>query len=125
MTYTPPSPEQQDRNYTVLATFLNIIVLIPALIFYFGFRDRGPLISAQSKENLNWTIGMAILAIGAPIVSAIIGWIPILGWLIAFLLAIVTWLAWIINIVFSIIGGVRLAGGASFYKYPFTIQFVR
>jgi hypothetical protein len=40
-----PFSEAEDKQYATLATFLNIILLIPALIFYFAFKDRGPRIA--------------------------------------------------------------------------------
>jgi len=113
-----PFSEAEDKQYTVLATFLNIILLIPALIFYFAFKDRGPRISEQAKENLNWTINISIIAIAAIILSVI----PLIG--IIFLL--VYFAALIVNLVFSIIGGVKLnSGEVATYKYPFAVRIIK
>lgn len=125
---TPAAPftEAEDKQYTVLATFLNIILLIPALVFYLGFRGRGPRLDAQSKENLNWTIGITILVVGTAILSAILGFIPIIGVIFGLLLGLVGWAAWIVNIIFSIIGGVKLSGNqVATYTYPYTVKFIK
>ncbi len=121
-----PFTEAEDKQYSVLATFLNIILLIPALIFYFAFKDRGPRIAEQSKENLNWTINIVIVVVAAAILSAILGFIPIIGLIFGILLTLVGWAAWIVNIIFSIIGGVKLnSGEVATYKYPFAVRIIK
>jgi uncharacterized Tic20 family protein len=121
-----PFTEAEDKQYATLATFLNIIPLIPALIFYFGFKDRGPRIGEQSKENLNWTLNVVVIGFAAGILSAIFGFIPFVGWIIALLLTLVGWAVWIINLIFSIIGGVQLSGGqVANYRYPFAVRVIK
>jgi uncharacterized Tic20 family protein len=116
---TPAAPftEAEDKQYSTLATFLNIILLIPGLIFYFAFASRGPKIGAQSKENLNWTITVT----GAYIILLILGIIPFLG----ILFVILAWLVGVANLVFSIIGGVKVSGTGEFYKYPFSLKLFK
>jgi len=113
-----PFTEAEDKQYTTLATFLNIIILIPALIFYFAFKDRGPRINEQAKENLNWTINIAVIAI-ACFILGLIPFIGILFWLIYFA-------ALIVNLIFSIIGGVALSNGSkTTYRYPFAVRLIK
>jgi uncharacterized Tic20 family protein len=111
-----PFTPAEDKQYATLATFLNIIFLIPALIFYLAFKDRGPMINQQSKENLNWSIN----ATGALIICIILQIIPFIGLL--FLLLYIAVL--ILNLIFSIIGGTKVNAG-EFYKYPFAIRFIK
>lgn len=121
-----PFTEAEDKQYAVLATFLNIILLIPALIFYFAFKDRGPRIAEQSKENLNWTINITVIAVAAWILQVIFAFIPFVGWVIALLLGLVAWAALIVNLIFSIIGGVRLSNGqVASYRYPFAVRIIK
>ena len=128
MSRIPPSSapfsSSDDKLYATLATFLNIIPLVPALIFYFGFKDRGPKISAQSRENLNWTIGVTAALLAISIVSSIFGFIPFIGAIVGFLLTLASWAVWVVNLIFSIIGGVRVSQGG-LYNYPWTYRFVR
>ncbi|MDQ1545104.1 MAG: uncharacterized protein QOH69_8 [Actinomycetota bacterium] len=112
-----PFTEAEDKQYSTLATFLNIILLIPGLIFYFAFASRGPKIGAQSKENLNWTI----TATGAYIILLILSIIPFVG----ILFVVLAWLVGVANLVFSIIGGVKVSNTGEFYKYPFSLKLFK
>lgn len=128
MSQTPPpsapfSPSA-DKQYATVATFLNIIPLIPALIFYFGFKDRGPRIGAQSRENLNWTLGVTIALFAVSIASTILSFLPFIGGLLVLLLNFVSWAVWVLNLIFSIVGGVKVNQG-DIYSYPWSYRFVR
>jgi uncharacterized protein len=120
-----PFTEAEDKQYATLATFLNIILLIPAIVFYAAFRTRGPKIGEQSKENLNWTINISILVVGGWILAIIFGFIPFVGWILSILLTLVVWAASIVNLIFSIIGGVKLSNGEAGYRYPFAVRFIK
>jgi uncharacterized protein len=128
LSYTPPSrpplSASDDQLYATLATFLNIIPLVPALVFYLAFRHRGAKIGAQSTENLNWTIGVTIALVAINIASGILAFIPFLGGVLGFLLGIVAFAVWVLNLVFSIIGGVKVIQGG-LYTYPWSYRFVR
>ncbi len=115
-----PFTEAEDKQYTTLATFLNIILLIPALIFYFAFGNRGPKIKEQSKENLNWTINVTGLLIVLEIISAILSFTII----IPLLFGLVIWALLIINLIFSILGGVKNNNG-ELYRYPVNIRWIK
>ena len=112
-----PFTEAEDKQYSTLATFLNIIFLIPALIFYFAFKDRGPKIGVQSKENLNWTINATALYI----ICLILQVIPFIG-LLFFLLALAVG---IVNLIFAILGGVKLNNTGETYRYPVNIRWIK
>jgi uncharacterized Tic20 family protein len=112
-----PFTEAEDKQYSTLATFLNIILLIPALVFYFGFKDRGPKIGEQSKENLNWTINVTALYI----ICFILELIPFIG----LLFLILTFALGIINLIFAIIGGLKLSNTGETYRYPVNIRWIK
>jgi uncharacterized Tic20 family protein len=121
-----PFTEAEDKQYATLATFLNILGLIPALIFYFGFKDRGPRIGEQSKENLNWTINIAVIVVAAYILAIIFGFIPFVGLILAPLLFLVAGAAGVVNLIFSIIGGVKLSNNeVQTYRYPFAVRVIK
>lgn len=119
----PLSPDD-DKLWASLSHFLNIIPLIPAIIIFVVFRGRGPRVTVESKEALNWTINVTGIVIIAQIVAAIIGIIPIIGGIIAVLIGIVIWVLLVVNLIFAIIGGVRVQGGGS-YKYPVNYYWVK
>jgi uncharacterized Tic20 family protein len=115
-----PFTEAEDKQYATLATFLNIILLIPGLIFYFAFGNRGPKIKQQSKENLNWTINVT----AAYIILLIIGYATLFFY-IGILFILIAYLVALANLIFAIVGGVKVNGTGEFYKYPVNIRWIK
>jgi uncharacterized protein len=115
-----PFTEAEDKQYSTLATFLNIILLIPGLIFYFAFGTRGPKIKAQSKENLNWTIN----ATAAYIILLIIGYATLFFY-IGILFIVLAYIVAILNLVFAIVGGVKVNSTGELYRYPLNIRWIK
>jgi len=111
-----PLTEAEDRQWASFAHFGNIILLIPALIIYLVFKDRGPKVAVEGKEALNWTINVT----GAWIILAILSIIPFLGLIFSILLFALA----IVNIIFAILGGVKVNGGGS-YRYPVNIRWIK
>lgn len=111
-----PLTEAEDRQWASFAHFGNIILLIPALIIYLVFKDRGPKVAVEGKEALNWTINVT----GAWIILAILSVIPFIGLLFSLLLLALA----IVNIIFAILGGVKVNGGGS-YRYPVNIRWIK
>ncbi|HEY4226313.1 MAG TPA: DUF4870 domain-containing protein [Pseudolysinimonas sp.] len=111
-----PLTEAEDKQWASFAHFGNIILLIPALIIYLVFKDRGPKVAVEGKEALNWTINVT----GAWIILAILSVIPFIGLLFSILLLALA----VINIIFAILGGVKVNGGGS-YRYPVNIRWIK
>lgn len=119
-----PLSAADDRLWGSLAHFLNIILLIPALIIYLVFKDRGTITRTEGKEALNWTINVSGALVAINIVNAIFGFIPILGAIVAILLGFISFAIIVVNVIFSIMGGVRVNAGGS-YRYPFNIRWIK
>jgi uncharacterized Tic20 family protein len=116
-----PLSQSDDKLWASLAHFGGVLNFIPPLIIWLIFKDRGPLTNQEGKESLNYQITIAIAWVAYSIVAVILGFIPIIGGLIATIL----WLAVLAaQLVFPIIGGVKVQGGAS-YRYPFAIRFIK
>ena len=111
-----PLTEAEDKQWASFAHFGNIILLIPALIIYLVFKDRGPKVAVEGKEALNWTINVTALWIIFEILS-VIPFLGIIFLILAFALAVV-------NIIFAILGGVKVNGGGS-YRYPVNIRWIK
>ncbi|WP_111718910.1 DUF4870 domain-containing protein [Homoserinimonas sp. OAct 916] len=121
----PLSPAD-DKQWAMFAHFGGILWILPSLIIYLVFKDRGALTRQESKEALNWQItfigSYIILWIIVAILSAILifsgGWVivNILGWL--------PWLLYIANVVFSIMGGVKVNQGGA-YRYPVSLRLIK
>ncbi len=119
-----PLTEAEDKQWASFAHFGNIILLVPALIIYLVFKDRGPRVAVEGKEALNWTINVTAIVVIGNIVNLILGFIPVIGWIIALLILIIIWAVIIVNIIFAILGGVKVNGGGS-YRYPVNIRWIK
>lgn len=125
MTDTPPPPppqgastsgaalsESEDRQWASFAHLGGIIGLLPSLIIYLVFKDRGSFTRHESKEALNFQI----TAIGAEIVAII---------LIAVLIGFLVWPAVVIaRIAFSVLAFLKAKDGVA-YRYPVAIRLVK
>ena len=111
-----PLTEAEDKQWASFAHFGNIILLVPALIIYLVFKDRGPKVAVEGKEALNWTINVTALYI----IFFILSFIPFVG-----LITVILNLALgVVNIIFAILGGVKVNGGGS-YRYPVNIRWIK
>jgi uncharacterized Tic20 family protein len=143
---TPAGPltPEQDKTYAMWSHFggaisflalftgwLAILAIIPALVFYLTFGKRGERVRQEAKEALNFQItmvgAMIVWAIVAAVIYAIL-FVPLVlggGWFIlGIILALVGWALVVLDVVFSIVGGVRVNAGGS-YRYPFAIRFIK
>ena len=100
--------------------------LLPSLIIFLVFKDRGPRVREESKEALNWQItfliGYIALSIVIGIIQAILYSTGAYG--IAGIFGLLQGALYVVNLVFSIIGGVRVTQGGS-YRYPFSLRLIK
>jgi len=120
----PLSPAE-DKQWASFAHFGGILGILPSLIIFLVFKDRGALTKQEAKEALNWqitfTIAYIVLLILVGIINAaLLFTAPGLVGLISF----VPFLLYIANLVFSILGGVKVNGGGS-YRYPVSFRFIK
>lgn len=128
-----PLAADQDKLWASLAHFGGILYLLPSLIIWLVFKDRGARTNVEGKEALNWqitfVIGYIALWIIYGILAAILTAIAI-GTLSSWPLAIagfLFWLPgilWVLNVIFSIMGGIKVQGGGS-YRYPVNFRFIK
>lgn len=127
--YTPPPAaapgaplsQSDDKLWASLAHFGGVLSFIPPLIIWLIFKDRGRLVNQEGKESLNYQITIAIAWVANFIIGAILAFIPIIGPIIALIITLAIWAA---QIVFPIIGGVKVNGGGT-YRYPFAIRLIK
>jgi uncharacterized Tic20 family protein len=128
-----PLTEAEDKQWASFAHFGGILGLLPSLIIFLVFKDRGAKTKVESKEALNWQItwiaGYIILFIIVRIIIAAISagvsfdnYLAIAG--VITLLGLIPGILWVVNVILSIIGGVKVNGGGS-YRYPFAIRLVK
>ena len=108
----PLSPAD-EKLYATLTHIGGIFLsVIPALIVFLVFKDRGPFIRAHSVTALNFQLTMLIAAaIGSVLIIVLVGFLVLGAVSIAIL-------------VFSIIAAVA-ANNGQYYRYPLTIPFVK
>ncbi|MDP9026270.1 MAG: DUF4870 domain-containing protein [Actinomycetota bacterium] len=119
---TPAAPltESEDKQWASFAHFGNILSFVPALIIWLIFRERGPKTNVEGKEALNWGINVT----GAFIILQILNAILAFTIITVFLFGLIIFALLIVNIIFAIMGGVKVNGGGS-YRYPANIRWIK
>jgi len=116
-----PLTPAEDKQWASFAHLGGILGILPSLIIYLIFKDRGTLTRQESKEALNFQITILGAEVAIFILSVILGAITFgIGSLIGGL----GWIAWVVGVIFSIIGFTKVNGGQS-YRYPFAVRFVK
>ncbi|RFA15696.1 hypothetical protein B7R22_06025 [Subtercola boreus] len=118
-----PLSAEDDKLWASLSHFGNIIPLVPALVIHLVFKDRGRQVRQESTEALNWTINVTAAIIVLNVLATILGFIPFVGGILGLLVGLVIWAVVIVNLVFAIIGGMRVNGGGS-YRYPINYRWI-
>lgn len=121
-----PLTPAEDKQWASFAHFGGVVGLLPSLVIYLLFKDRGALTRQEAKEALNWqitfTLAWIALWVVVGILSAIfvvIGASPVVG--------LLTWLPLLLyaaSVVFSIMGGTRVNAGGS-YRYPYAVRLIK
>ena len=80
----------------------------------------------ESKEALNWQITFLIFYVAWAIIGAILTSVLIAtgAWSILWLPTLIGWLIYLANVLFSVMGGVKVNGGGS-YRYPVNFRFIK
>ena len=132
---TPPAAQPQpagplsaaeDKQWAMWAHFGGILWILPSLIIFLVFKDRGALTKQESKEALNWQITFLIIYIAWWIIGAILTSIFFATglWSLWWLPTAVGWLLYLANVAFSVMGGIKVNGGGS-YRYPVNFRFIK
>lgn len=109
--YQGPVADQDAKNLSMLAHILNLIFLVPLLIYLLK-KDSHPFLADQSKEALNFTLSCLIVHIVCSVTAFLC--IPAL---ISLALAV-------IQIVLGIIGGLKARDGIA-YRYPLNFRLIK
>lgn len=115
-----PLDASQDKQWASFAHLGGILWILPSLIIFLIFKDRGALTRQESKEALNWQISWMIVWLVSYIVGIILLFSPV-GFVFY---ALIPWVLYIVNVVFSILGFVRVNSGGA-YRYPVNLRFIK
>ena len=111
-TTQPMSPADEKLWATLVHVGGIFFNFLPALIGYLVLKDRGPLVRQHTGTALNFQITLFIAYVVGGLTSII---------LIGFVIIAV---AYIVNIVFSILAAVAANKGQG-YEYPLAIKFIK
>ena len=114
-----PLSEAEDKQWAGFAHLGGIIGILPSLIIWLVFKDRGAKTNVEGKEALNFQI------------TALIGYVAcaILGGILAIVfIGFIFYLVWaaigIISLIWSIMGFTKVNAGGS-YRYPFALRLIK
>jgi uncharacterized Tic20 family protein len=117
-----PLTEAEDKQWASFAHLGGIIGILPSLIIWLIFKDRGPKTNVEGKEALNFQITLIIgwaivLIIGSILTAVTLGlFLPI---------QMILYLAiFVVSLIFSIMGFQKVNAGGS-YRYPFALRFIK
>lgn len=111
-----PLTPDQERTFASFAHLGGIIWILPSLIIWLVYKDRGPFVSSEAKKALNFMITATIAWIAVYVLD-----VAFLPYLLASLLNLAIW---VVVVVFSIQGFQSAQKGQPF-KYPFSLELVK
>ncbi len=91
---------EQNRLVAILS-YISILVLVPLL----GMKES-PFAQYHAKVGLNLFIWHIIVKLASSVIVGIIGWIPVVGWLIGLVFDLIYLALWCIN-VFGIVSAAQ------------------
>jgi uncharacterized Tic20 family protein len=122
---TSPSPSamspSEDHQWGSFAHLGGILGILPALIIWLVFRERGKFTDTEGKEALNFQITIIIATVALWIVFGIVS---VALWFLAFLLVFLPYLPWIASLIFSILGFLSAKDGKN-YRYPVSLRLIK
>ena len=116
-----PLTETEDKQWASFAHLGGIIGILPALIIWLVFKDRGRFTNEEGKEALNFQITLAIAQLAIVILSTFLAAVT-LG--IGALLGGLGWVVAIISIILSIMAFMKTKDGIP-YRYPFALRLIK
>lgn len=130
-----PLTPDEDQKWAMWSHFGGILFILPPLIIWLVFKDRGVKSNTEGKESTNWQITFGIVYIALSIIISIISGIIIaaaatsltgLGAAagITSLLYLILFAAWVGNVILCVMGGMKVKNGGS-YRYPFNFRFIK
>lgn len=112
----------EDNQWASFAHLGGILWILPPLIIWMIFKDRGALTNSEGKESLNFQITVTIGHIAIFIINSILSAVTLGFWLL------ISWIfplaLWVITIIFCVQGFNKAKGGAN-YRYPVNIRFIK
>jgi uncharacterized protein len=107
-----PLTAAEDKQWGSLAHILGILGILPALIIWLVFKERGPFTDTEGKEALNFQITLLFAEIIGYITAAL------------FIGLLIIPAVYVVRVVFSIIAFLKAKDGLN-YRYPFALRLIK
>ncbi|GGI48394.1 putative Tic20 family protein [Agromyces flavus] len=117
-----PLSQEQDVQWGSFAHLGGILGILPSLIIWLVFKDRGRFTATESKEALNFQITALIGWVALFIVSSILT--AVTFGLFGFVASLLYLALWAAVVVFSVLGFLKAKEGQH-YRYPFAIRLIK
>ncbi|MFS0867991.1 DUF4870 domain-containing protein [Microbacterium sp. 179-B 1A2 NHS] len=111
---------EQDKTWAMWAHIGGIAFILPSLIIWLVFKDRGHRVDVEGKEALNWQITFTIVYVAVSVVGSVLSAI---AWFLGPIVGLAMFALWVANVVFSILGGLKVNQGGG-YRYPINFRFI-
>ena len=120
------SDVSQDDKTMGMVAHLSALVSIGPLVLWLINKDtpEKAFVTEQAKEALNFVITLWLLMIGLIIVSIILAFIPVLGWIASLLLSLGMMVVGLGALVLLVMAAMKANEGQS-YRYPFILRLVK
>lgn len=99
----------------MLSHFGAFLGAIPSLVIFMMLRERGPFTAQESKEALNFTLPLTVVAV----VANVLALLPVIG----AIFGVVAVLLWLFMTISGVIAGIEVNKGRP-YRYPFNLRLI-
>lgn len=117
-----PLTQQEDRQWASFAHLGGILWILPPLIIWLVFKDRGQFTNSEGKESVNFQITVTIAHVAITIVNAILTAVTFGIW--GLFAGLLPFALWVVTIIFCIQGFVKAKDGQA-YRYPFALRLIK
>ena len=116
-----PLTPSEDMQWGAFAHLGGILGILPSLIIWLVFKDRGSFTNTEAKEALNFQITLLFATIAIWIVVTVL---TVVTFGFGAVLSFLTWVPWVLGVVFSIIAFLQAKEGRH-YRYPFAVRLIK
>ena len=116
-----PLTAAEDQQWASLAHLGGIFWILPSLIIWLVFKDRGRRSDIEAKEALNFQITVTIAWFAVFFIGT---FLALVTFGIGFLFNLLGLAVWIMTVVFSIMGFLAVKDGGT-YRYPVSVRFIK
>ena len=119
------SVSQDDKTMAMLAHLTGLVSIGPLIIWMINKdKPEKSFVTTHAKEALNFVITIWLTMISVMVVSTVLAFIPVLGWIVGILLWLIMMAVGVGAVVLLIMAAMKANEGAE-YRYPFAIRLIK